>query len=54
MTVSKIVGLALQFATQNCLVLLLNVKFRYKFRTEVATHLPQIKFRTLHTLNITL
>ena len=50
-TVSKIVGLASQFAIQNCLGCYLKLNLGSKFHTEVATHLPHIKLRTLYTLN---
>ena len=33
---------------------LLKIKFGSKFHAEVATHLPQIKLKTLYTLNIIL
>ena len=50
-TVSEIIELASQFASQNC-------HNRYsklsEFHAEVATHLPHIKLRTLHTLKIIL
>ena len=51
-TVSEIVGLASQFATQNCLGCYSKLNLGSKFHAEVATHLPYIKLRTLYTLNI--
>ena len=52
-TVAEIVGLALQFATQNCLGCYSNLNYSSKFHAEVA-HLPHIKLRTLYTLIIIL
>ena len=52
--VSKIVRLASQFATQNCLGCYSKLNLGCKFHSKVATHLPHIKLRTLYTLNIKL
>ena len=46
-TVSEIVGLASQFATQNCLGCYSKLNLGSKFYANVATHLPHIKVRTL-------
>ena len=49
---SEIVGLASQFATQNCLSCYSIFNLGSKFHAEIATHLPHIKLRTLYyTLN---
>ena len=48
------VGLASQFAIQNCLGCYSKLNLDSKFHAEAATHLPHIKLRTLHTLNIIL
>ena len=53
-TVFEIVGLASQFATQNCLSYHSKLNLDSKFHAEVATYLPHIKLRTLFTLNIIL
>ena len=45
--VFEIVGLASQFAIQNCLGCYSKLNLGSKFHTEVTTHLPQIKLRTL-------
>ena len=50
--ISKIVGLASQFATQNCLACYLKLNLGSEFYAEVAIHLSHIKLRTLYTLNI--
>ena len=49
---SEIVGLALQFATQNCLCCYSNLNLCTKFYAEIVTHLPHINLRTLYTLII--
>ena len=49
-TVSEIVGLASQFASQNCHGWYSKLILGCKFHAEVATHLPHIKLRTLYTL----
>ena len=54
MSVPEIVGLASQFATQNCLGCYSKLNLGSKFHAEIATHLPQIKLRTLYTLKIIL
>ena len=51
---SEIVELVSQFATQNCLGFCSKLNLGCEFHTEVATHLPHIKLRTLYTLNIIL
>ena len=53
-SVFEIVGLALQFATQNCHCCYSILYLGCKFHAEVATHVPHIKLRTLYTLNIIL
>ena len=53
-TVSQKVGFALQFASQNCLGCYSKLNLGCKFHSEVATHLPHIKLRTLYTFNIIL
>ena len=53
-SVSQIVWLALQFATQNCLGCYSKLNLGSKFHAAVATHLPLIKLRTLYILNIIL
>ena len=47
---SEIVGLASQFATQNCLGSYLKLNLGSKFHAEVVTHLPHhlIKLRSIH------
>ena len=50
-TVSEKVGLASQFAIQNCLDGYSKLNLGSKFHAEVATHLPHIKLR-IFTLNI--
>ena len=45
-TVSEIVGLASQFATQNCLCCYSKLNLSSEFHAEVANHLPYIKLRT--------
>ena len=52
--VSEIVGLALQFATQNCISCHSKLYIDIKFHIEVATHLPHIKLKTIYALNIIL
>ena len=49
--VSEIVGLASQFATQNCLGCYSKLNLGNKLHAEVATHFPHIKLSTLYTLN---
>ena len=51
---SKIAGLASQFATQYGLGCYSNLNFGIKFHTEFAAQVPYIKLRTLCTLNIIL
>ena len=51
---SEIVGLASQFATQNCLGCYIKLNLDSKFQAEVATHFPQVKLRILYALNIIL
>ena len=53
-SVSEIVELTSQFATQYCLGCYSKLKLGYKFHLKVATHLRLVKFGTLYTLNITL
>ena len=53
-SLSEIVGLASQFTAQNCLRCYSKLNLGSEFHTEVATHLPHIKLRTLYTLNIML
>ena len=45
---SEIVGLASQFATQNCFGCYSKLNLGIKFHAEVATHLPRIKLRALY------
>ena len=52
--VSEKVGLASQFASQNCLSCYSKLNLGSKFLAEVASHLPHINLRTLYTLNIIL
>ena len=52
--VSKIVELASQFATQNCLGCHSKLNLGSKYYAEVATNLLHMKLRTLCTLNIIL
>ena len=52
--VSEVVEFASQFATQNCLACYSKLNLGSKFNAEDAIHLPQIKLRTLYTLNIKL
>ena len=52
-SVSEIIGLASQFATQNYLGYYLKLNLGSKFHAEIASHLPYIKL-TLYTLNIIL
>ena len=51
---SEIVGLATQFTTQNCLGYYSKLNLGSKFHAEIATHLFQMKLRTIHALNIIL
>ena len=44
-TVSEIVGLALKFATHNCLGCYSKFNFGGKFHGEVASHHPQINLK---------
>ena len=53
-TVTEIVGLALQFANQNCLGCYSKLNLVSKFHAEVATQPPHIKLKTIYTLNIVL
>ena len=53
-SVSEIVGLALQFATQNCLGCYSKFNLGSKFHAEVAIHFLYAKLKTLYTLNIIL
>ena len=53
-TVSKIVGLALQFATHSCLGCYSKLNFGSKFHAGVATYYLHMKLRTIYTLNIIL
>ena len=46
--VSDIVGIALQFATQNCLGCYSKLNLDSKFHAEVTTYFPHIKLRTLY------
>ena len=50
---SEIVGLASQFATQNCLGCYSKLNLGSKFHVEVAIHLFYTKLRALYTLNAT-
>ena len=52
--VFEIVGLAAQFATQNCLGCYSKLNLGRKFHAEVVIHLPHIKLRILYILNIIL
>ena len=45
---SEIVGLASQFATQNCLGCYSKLNLGSRFHAEVATHLPRVKLRALY------
>ena len=51
-TVSEIAGLALQFATQNCLGCYSKLNLGSKFLAKVATHPSHMILRTLYTSNI--
>ena len=53
-TVSEIVVLASQFATQNSLGCYSKLNLGSEFHAKVATHFLHIKLRTLYTLNIIL
>ena len=53
-SVSEIVGLALQFATQNCLGYYSKLNLGSKFLAEMAIHFPHIKLRILYTLKVIL
>ena len=48
-SMSEIVKLASQFATQNCLGCYSKLNLGSKFHAEVETHLPHIKLKTLYT-----
>ena len=47
-SVSKTVGLASQFTTQNCLGYYLKLNLIIKFHAEVAIHLSHLKLRTIY------
>ena len=53
-TVFKIVGLASQFVTQNCLVCYSKWNLGCKFHADVATYFPHIKLKILFNLHITI
>ena len=53
-TVSAIAGLALKYASQNCLGCCSKLNLGSKFHSEVASHFSHIKLRTLLTFNIML
>ena len=44
----EIVGLASLFTTQNCLGYYSKLNLSSKFHTQVATHLPHLKLRTIY------
>ena len=53
-SISEIVRLTIQFATQNCLGYYSKLNLGSEFHAEVATHLPHKKLRTLYSSNIIL